>query len=132
MTNSFILIDTSIWIDALSKKADKQLISNFELLLIEQKIATTSLIKLELLSGCSDKKEFNNLSEELDALHQLEFTADIWHQASKLGFLLRKKGLRVPNTDLLLAAASIAYNCPLWHRDKHFDLISEYAPLKIY
>jgi len=132
MKKALILIDTSIWIDALSKKADHQLKNTLETLLLEQKVATTPLIKLELLSGCSNKNEFNDFTEELDALHQLEFTSKVWQHASELGFSLRKKGLKIPNTDLLLAAASISYGCPIWHHDKHFDLIAKHTLLKAY
>ncbi|VAX37436.1 hypothetical protein MNBD_UNCLBAC01-1076, partial [hydrothermal vent metagenome] len=79
-----------------------------------------------------DKKEFYNLSEELAALHQLEFTPEIWAHASELGFSLRRKGLKIPNTDLLIAASSLIHQYPLWHRDKHFDLIAQHYPLNFY
>ncbi|VAX35206.1 hypothetical protein MNBD_UNCLBAC01-228 [hydrothermal vent metagenome] len=132
MNPPLILIDTSVWINAISKKADEKLKMIFETLLLEQRVATTPLIKMELLGGTLDKKEFFHLSEELQALHQLDFTPKIWNYASELGFSLRRKGLKIPNTDLLLAATTLIYRCPLWHQDKHFELIAKHYPLKFY
>ena len=132
MINSLILIDTSIWIEALSKNIDKNLKNTLETMLIEQRVATTSLIKLELLSGTLNKIEFDKLKEELNALLQLDFIPKVWDLACQLGFSLRKKGLKIPNTDLLLAATSLHYECRLWHKDKHFSLIAKHFPLKTY
>ena len=132
MTHSLVLIDTSIWIDALSKKSSKILKNTLETLLLEQRVAITPLIKMELLSGTLNKKEFNALSEEFEALHQLNFTPEIWTYASELGFSLRRKGLKIPNTDLLISASALIHKYPLWHQDKHFEWIAQHYPLNFF
>ncbi len=132
MKESFILVDTSVWIDVFHKSCDEKLKTSMETLLLEQKVATTALIKLELLSGALNQGEFNHLKEELDALRELQFTAEIWESASQTGFLLRRKGITIPHADLLLASTCHFYQCPLWHQDKHFDLIAKHFSLLMY
>lgn len=127
-----VLVDSSIWIEALGKSPQDKIKTTLETLLLEQKVATTALIKLELLSGVSQESQFDRLSEELNCLRQLEFAPDIWQMASKLGFDLRRKGITVSNTDLLLAACSHTYQCPIWHQDQHFNLIAKHFDLKIF
>lgn len=132
MKQPFILVDTSVWIDVFHKSCQEKLKISMETLLLEQKVAITPLIKLEILSGALNQVEFNSLKEELDALRELEFTAEIWEFASQSGFFLRRKGITVPHADLLLASCCHFYQCPLWHQDKHFDLIAKHFSLSMY
>lgn len=132
MRQALVLVDTSVWIDALRKSSPENLRIGLETVLLEQRVAITPLIKMELLSGVLNKTEFHKLKEELDALHQLEFTSRVWELSSELGFSLRRKGFVVPNTDLILASTASVYNCQLWHNDKHFDLIAKHWFLQIF
>jgi predicted nucleic acid-binding protein len=43
---------------------------------------------------------------------------------------LRRTGRAAPATDLLIAAAAVAGECELWHRDRHFETIATVTPLK--
>lgn len=127
-----VLVDTSIWIDVLDKKADAKIKNEMETLILEDRVATTPLIKMELLGGVAHEKEFKNLKEDLDALIQLDLTPEIWDFACRLSFRLRRGGLTAPNTDILLSAVALHHHCQLWHQDKHFDWIAKQAPMKCY
>ncbi|KKK75360.1 hypothetical protein LCGC14_2874480, partial [marine sediment metagenome] len=47
----------------------------------------------------------------------------IWEKSYKIGFKLRRTGINMPLTDILIAAVASHYNYLLLHRDKHFPLI---------
>ncbi|MBI1976162.1 MAG: PIN domain nuclease [Candidatus Omnitrophica bacterium] len=129
MSDRWILVDTSVWINALSPQAPADLKNRMETLLLEQRIATTPLIQLELLSGAVSDTEYKQFEEDLNALALLEITPAVWSEASHLGYRLRRAGLTLPNTDILLAAVAIHYRCALWHNDKHFNLIARHTHL---
>jgi predicted nucleic acid-binding protein len=44
---------------------------------------------------------------------------------------LRGSGVTVPLMDVLIAAVAISSGAVLVHRDRHFDLIAEHAPLHV-
>ena len=132
MKDSLILVDTSIWIDALRKPAVKGISELLGSLLLEHKISMHPLVKLELLSGTTQDSEFNKLYLELSALEELEVTPEVWELASQWGFQLRRKGLTIPNTDLLIAVTVHFYHAFLWHQDKHYDLIAKYLDIKMF
>ena len=55
----------------------------------------------------------------------------IWETAYDLAFKLRRKGVTVPNTDILIAACALSENCILMHADNHFDLITRHVNINI-
>ena len=74
--------------------------------------------------------EYERLASALDALPQLDMTPEVWREAERLGFRLRRSGVSVPVTDVLIAASALEHECVLLHRDRHFALIARHAPLK--
>ncbi len=132
MSRELVLADTSIWIEALGNNPEKILKETFEVLILENRLAMMPLISLELLSGMRSQQEFKDLSEELQSLEQLALTPRVWEQAAQWGFLLRRKGLSMPNTDLLIAAAAHLHHCSLWHQDKHFNLLAKQVDITVF
>ena len=54
-----------------------------------------------------------------------------WHKAFELGFNLRRKGITVPHTDILIAACALQSGSTLVHADAHFDMMAEHAVIKV-
>ena len=120
------LIDTSAWILALRKGDSLRAKDEVDRQVLENRAATSGIIMLELLSGTRTKREYQELKEDLGALIQLETPAKIWERASHLAYALRRKGITVPSTDILIITAIAMENgCILLHADRHFDLIAE-------
>jgi predicted nucleic acid-binding protein len=130
MNSSLVLVDTSVWISALRRDGKIKIREEVEKLLLEEKIVTIKLIILELLRGSKTQKEYHELLTDFLALSILKISEEVWQTAFKLTLHLKTKGLLVPVTDLLIASAAIVHNCILLHEDKHFDLISNFSPLK--
>ena len=119
------LIDTSAWILALRKGDSLRAKDEVDRQVLENRAATSGIIILELLSGTRTKREYQELKEDLGALIQLETPAKIWERASHLAYALKRKGITVPSTDILITAIAMENGCILLHGDRHFDLIAE-------
>ena len=89
------------------------------------------MVRLELLSGVRSQGEWERLSGLLLALHQLPVSEEHWQEAALMGFLLRRQGVTVPFTDLIIGAVTLKSGAVLLHRDRHFDLIASHVPIRV-
>lgn len=121
-----VLIDTSAWIEGLKKSGDKRLQQQIIRSLDSDYVATTNIIILELLQGCRDKKEYDQMKIRLESLELLPVNEKIWEIAYNAGFNLRKSGVTVPTVDLIIASIAKAYEYKLIHQDRHFKLIAKH------
>jgi len=118
------LIDTSAWILALRKGISSRATDQVDRRIADNRAATAGIIILELLSGARSEREYQELKEDLRALIQLETTSKTWERASLLAYELKRKGLAVPATDVLIMTVAVENGCSLLHADHHFDLMA--------
>ena len=100
-------------------------------LLKENSIITTGIVKLEILGGTKTEKDFQRLKTRLDALDMVETDTSLWEETYGLAFKLRRKGVTVPYTDILIAACAQKVEATVLHADAHFDLMSTHVKLKV-
>jgi predicted nucleic acid-binding protein len=131
MSDSLVLIDTSVWILALRKSPSPEAKSEVEHLLAENRVAIAPMIRLELLGGTKSLGEFSRLKGRLDALQQIPTNEANWELATQLSFKLRQQGKVIPYTDILIGAAAIMTGCLLLHADRHFDVMAENTDLNV-
>ena len=131
MLNKSFLIDTSVWLFALRKEFIPEIKDRVASLLQEDHVFTTGIVNLELLSGTKSKSEYQRLKNRLDALENIRTDEVVWDLACDLGYKIRRKGLTIPHTDILIAAGALSEECILLHADNHFDLIAEHVNLKV-
>ncbi|UCG08077.1 MAG: PIN domain-containing protein [Desulfobacterales bacterium] len=131
MTNNLFLVDTSAWLLALHKDFLPDVKDRIAYLLKENAIITSGMIKLELLGGTKTEKEFQRLKTRLDALEMVKTNTSLWEKAYDLSFRLRRKGITVPYTDILIAASAIVVAATVVHADSHFDLMGPHCGLKV-
>ena len=131
MTTDHFLIDTSAWLLALRRTFLPSVKDRIDHLLREDVVITTGMVKLELLGGTKIKSEFQRLKARLDALDTVETDMQLWLRAYELAFNLRRKGVTIPYTDILIAACALHSKTILLHADAHFDLISKHFELKV-
>jgi predicted nucleic acid-binding protein len=129
--NDRYLIDTSVWIFALRTKYVPKIKSYVERLLDEDKVVINPIIKLELLAGTKTRNEFARLKLRLDALQEISIDQEIWEESQKIAFDLRKKGIKIPNIDIIILSCAKIHKITLVHRDKHFDLAGKILPIKL-
>jgi hypothetical protein len=130
MTERF-LVDTSAWILALRKDFLPKVKDRIDHLLKGNAIVISGIIKLEILGGTKTQKEFQVLKRRLDSLDMVETDGRLWDQAASLAFRLRRTGLTVPYTDIVVAACAQRINATVIHADAHFDRIGENANLNV-
>jgi predicted nucleic acid-binding protein len=124
MLDSKVLVDTSAWIFALRKDFLPVVKERLDSLLKEDLIVTTGIIKLEILGGTKRENEFKRLKSRLDSLDLIESDRELWESSYQMAFNLRRKGITVPYTDILIAACAKKTKATLLHADSHFDMIS--------
>ena len=131
MTNNLFLVDTSAWLLALRKNFLPKVKDRIDHLLKEDVVITTGIVKLEILGGTKTEREFQRLKTRLDALDAVETDVGLWDRAYGLAFKLRRKGVTLPYTDILIAACALNARAIILHADAHFDLISKHIELKV-
>lgn len=126
-----VVIDTSAWIEAFRPKGDKATADAVRRLVLDNRVLLPGLIKAELLRGAKSQAEFDYLKNLLSGLTYLPTPETFWDGLGEFSFSLFRKGITVPLTDTIIALHCIQQNAPLLHRDRHFDLISEFSELEI-
>ena len=96
MNNNLVLIDTSVWILALSKNFLPEIKQRVDTLLKENRVAICSMVKLKLLGGIRTKKEFERLKSRLDSLYEIKINDNVWHKTAEMAFSLRRKRVTFP------------------------------------
>jgi len=127
-----VIIDTSAWIDSFRPKADQSLSLLVKDLILKDRVLMPGIIKTELLRGTRTKSEFKQLSDLLKGITYLPVAEEFWAGVSEFSFQLFRKGISAPLTNIYIALLCIENKTPLLHQDKHFELIAQKTPLKIY
>jgi predicted nucleic acid-binding protein len=128
MTKS-CFVDTSVWVEYF-RGTVSALTNLVEELIKENRVSVNGIIIAELMIGARTEKEKEFLSFYMDGLHVLELKRSVFIGAGGHGFFLKKKGISVPFSDLLIATQCIENNLMLIDNDRHFDAIAKHLPLK--
>jgi len=129
MPNDPVLVDTSAWLFALRKDFMPEIKDRLAVLLRENLVLTTGIIRLELLGGTRNEAEYDRLKKRLSGLVSIETDDSLWDMACEIGFKLRRKGVTVPYTDILISACALSQGCMVLHADHHFDLMAKHIRL---
>lgn len=125
------MIDTSVWIDYF-RDSDKELNDFIDRLIDEDVVYTNGVIKSELLIGTKTQKEYDLTKNNLECFHSLELDDRIFSETSEVGFQLKRKGITVPLSDLIIAVQCFEHQLMLIEKDKHFQKIKECLDLKLF
>ena len=126
-----VLVDSSVWIEAVRRQGNLGCKVALEALLEEYEAAWCSLVRLEVLGGAR-KEERSALVAGFGVIPYIQTTETTWNLALENAWRLRDAGLQAPWNDLLVASASIEHGCRLYAQDKHFDLMAEVIPIRLY
>ena len=126
-----LLADTSAWIARFQSTGHERLKQRLKEALEQDVLVMSGMVLCELLQGARSQAEYRNLHRRLQALHYLITPEETWQKAARLSFELRKKGIVVPTTDLLIAQTALDHGCSLLHCDKHFDWIARHSDLAV-
>jgi predicted nucleic acid-binding protein len=119
-----VLIDTSVWIEALQRDGCWQCRRVVEELVSEGRAATCEVIMAELLRGARDDGEGEKWSQMLRALEVLQMDG-VAEVAGRIGRACQRQGWTQPLGDVLVAAVALKHGAALLHRDRHLSQIAE-------
>lgn len=129
-----LLIDTSVWSEALRRK-EKSLNSSETLVrrIIENndEIVIIGIILQEILSGITNEKLFSEIESILNDFSYIDITKEDYIHAAELRNKCKQKGITVGSFDFLIASVAIKNKLTLVTYDKDFINISKYTELKI-
>lgn len=117
-----VLIDTSVWVRYLRRDPDPEIVRQVREWLTAGRAATTPIVRIELLQATRTQAELDQLSATLDALHLLAPDAAGWRAAAQNAFNLRRSGVIIPTTDLLIATMAQQSGAELAHLDQHYEM----------
>ncbi|TGM62954.1 PIN domain nuclease [Leptospira meyeri] len=129
-----LLIDTSVWSEALRRK-NKSVNSEdtflFQIIKNEEEIFLTGIILQEILTGIKSQKLFDDINNHLRFFNFINPTNKDHILAAQLRNDLAKKGLTVASIDVLIAQMAISHNLTLATYDSDFEKIAQNSKLKI-
>ena len=126
-----ILIDTSIWINVLSRRKSKKYTVALQKIIAGQDVVLTRFQQLELLQGSKNEAEWLKLCNYLEGQDYLETRASTWKLAARIFYSLRKKGITIRSPiDCCIAQIAIERQVLLLHNDRDFDAIAKHFPLQ--
>lgn len=123
-----ILVDTSIWVDLL---IDPGRVHGFDGDVTD--FVTCGPVVQELLQGFSDLAVLAVFQERLLTFPRLSdpLRVDLYVAAAEIYREGRRKGFTIRSSaDCLIAAIAIEHSVPVWHRDRDFNAIARYTPLR--
>jgi hypothetical protein len=125
-----ILVDSSVWISYYRPEGRRRLKEVVKEAISHNLVATNGIIIVEVLNGISREQDYRRVKSHLEGFHYLPLTEEDFYEASLLGSSLRRNGVSIPPTDIIIAFSAIKGNAMLYHLDNHFELIARHIPLK--
>lgn len=122
------LADTSAWVWS-RKAALPELRYVFDTSLVDGKLATCDMVRLELLYSARNRHELADIREELAALADCPIGKAQWERALWVYEQLSARGgahqRSVKHPELVIAAAAEAADIAVLHYDEDYDRIAE-------
>jgi predicted nucleic acid-binding protein len=134
-----VLIDTSVWSQALrrpsaqsSSAAQEVLVSELKELIHDGRIAMLGLVRQELLSGVKTQKQFEALKQILSAFSDEPVRMEDYELAAKNFNQCQQGGVQGSNTDFLICAVSMSRGWPIYSLDRDFEQYQKHLALQLY
>ncbi len=122
-------VDTSVWIsyfrDAGSEYGDL-----IDELIDDGRVHINGVVLAELIIGARDLDELGRLTSALAGLRFIASDRASSESAGRAGFALKKKGVSVPLSDIIIAADCIGHGLVLIESDRHYSAIASHLPLE--
>lgn len=114
-----VLVDTSIWSEALRrrKRGASPFADELRSLIEEGRVVVMGTIRQELLSGLKTKGQFEELRDTMRAFPDLELEVEDYEDAASAFTQCRAKGIQGSNTDFLICAVAVRRDLEVFTSD---------------
>jgi len=116
-----VLLDTSVWIDALRGKTP-EIVAETQALLNDDRVLTCGPVLFEIKRGIR-AEEREKILPLFDALLRLPFDDALWDLSGDLDASLRGRGITIPPMDVLIAQICLYHKVHLFTLDAHFHSV---------
>ncbi|MDR0442612.1 MAG: PIN domain-containing protein [Treponema sp.] len=133
---SFILVDTTVWIDFFNKRENSKQADVLNRLIEEGEynICICPIIYQEILQGIKEEKTFEEIKNILQSIIMIntpilkvaDYAVDLYRGLRKKGITIRKP------YDCLIASYAILEDIYLLHNDSDFRQMENNSKLKVY
>jgi hypothetical protein len=114
-----VIVDTSAWIPFFNQPRSPEK-REIDALIDADRLVLVGVVLAELIQGCRTPAEAHTVISKLSGLHFLDGT---WKRAGELSFSLRRKGVTLPLSDLVIAAVALEHRCGVYALDPHFEQV---------
>ena len=115
-----IIVDTSVWIEFF-RNPESELTLQLKEHIKERKVVMVGMVLAEILQSIMTKKEAGRVKESLKKLPYLEVTWDAWEKAGELSRDLRRRGITIPLSDMIIASLAMVEDYEVLTVDPHFQ-----------
>ena len=98
----------------------------------EDRAALTGVVLAELLQGARSESEMSRLRTALGTVAYIETSRETYERAGSFGFTLRRRGITVPVTNCVIAAAAKSAGGRILTLDTHFTELAKVASLDLH
>ena len=118
---SEILVDSNVFIDLMKYRGDPAPwlyrwagIRN---------LAICGVVRMEVLRGVKSPNVYRRLNDFMDEMVNIPSSNRLWDKATELAWKLDRKGIVIPETDVVIAASALAIGAAVLTSDAHFSRI---------
>jgi predicted nucleic acid-binding protein len=127
-----ILVDTSLWIDALRDDGSPEAEWVRGNILEEAQLCTCGAIVTEILQGARSPREYRHANKLINELTYLPTPRSAYTLAADIYRAARTKGETTRSTvDCIIAACAIVNDVPLVQKDRDFVTIASVSDLQL-
>lgn len=116
---SRVLADTSAWIEFF-RRGKSPVADSVERLIRDEGVLVVGPVTMELLAGISSRGEGQRIERLLGGLPFEDIGRDDWEAAGETARDLRRRGVTVPMSDILIATVARRLDVQVLTTDKHF------------
>ena len=125
-----VLVDTSIWIEFFRKHEPYYGI--VARMIDDERVCSTGIILAELMQGAKSEKELTVLADFPQVFSFIPETTQLWSDAGRLAFNLRRKGLTIGLSDCFIAVAAASIRVQVATLDSHFEALRKPARITLF
>ncbi len=121
MPKGGVIADTNVWIEFFNTRSK---VSNaLRDLLRDDRIVILGIIEAELIQGTKTPRHAETIASLFSVLPYLEADRPAWVECGRVSAQLRKKGITLPLSDILIAVMASVHGCQIFTLDRHFEKI---------
>jgi predicted nucleic acid-binding protein len=128
-----VLVDTCIWSYALRhKNPDLDIGIKLKEIIKDGRLIIIGPIRQEILSGISNKTQFESLKKHLSPFEDTPLTSNHFITAAEFSNICMKKGIQGSNIDFLICSVAYMEKLEIFTKDLDFINYKKYLPIELF